>query len=73
MSTPQPFAYGTHFEHERSPHLFTRISNWLKQRRDCRATMKALQDLSDHELKDLGINRGDVRRIAGQASADWNR
>ncbi len=36
--------------------LFSNLKNW----NDTRATRKALAQLSDHELEDIGILRGDI-------------
>ena len=39
--------------------LFSRIANWLETRR----TRKALSQLSDRELDDIGLTRGDIDRL----------
>nr|WP_272209810.1 DUF1127 domain-containing protein [Marinicella sp. W31]MDC2875640.1 DUF1127 domain-containing protein [Marinicella sp. W31] len=40
------------------------FSNWMKYRR----TVSELDRMSTRELSDLGINRGDIRRIARRAA-----
>jgi len=39
------------------------IENYRKYR-ECRRTISKLSSLSDAELKDIGLNRGDIRRVA---------
>ena len=41
--------------------LVARIGEWDDDRR----TRKALAKLSDHELDDIGLSRGDIHRITG--------
>ena len=41
-------------------HAVAAVSRW----NDVRATRKALSALSDHELDDLGLCRGDIEAIA---------
>ena len=47
------------------------ISEKLNARRRYREAVSELSKLSDHELSDIGISRGDVARrpVAGKASA----
>ena len=40
------------------------IREKLRQRRNTRATIEQLNKLSDSELKDIGLCRGDIRRVA---------
>lgn len=40
--------------------LFSTVTDWL----NVRATRKALDRLSDRELDDIGLCRGDINRIA---------
>ena len=40
--------------------LFLMLSAW----NDSRVTRRELNSLSDHELKDIGMFRGDIERIA---------
>lgn len=50
---------------------FISITNWFKKviaerqrQKNIRATIQQLSALSNHELKDIGIARGDIRYIA---------
>ncbi len=40
--------------------LFAALSAW----NDARATRKALSALTDRELEDIGLSRGDISRVA---------
>lgn len=40
--------------------LLTTLTDW----RNSRSTRKALNRLSDRELDDIGLNRGDIEQIA---------
>jgi uncharacterized protein YjiS (DUF1127 family) len=44
--------------------IFDRYRRWRRYRE----TVRELQNLSSNELKDLGIQRGDIGRLARQAS-----
>ena len=58
---------------------FKNLANELQRRRNIRQTIKALSSLSNHELNDIGIARGDIWHIAntsypkGKTVADVNR
>lgn len=41
-----------------------RIRNEMKRRADIRATIKQLSALSDRELNDMGLSRGDIYSVA---------
>ena len=43
--------------------LFKRYLNYLKTWRAHRDTIKALNRLSNRELKDIGLTRGDIDRM----------
>ena len=45
------------------------IFRYMKKRRHYHETMKALSGLSTRELNDIGINRGDIRRLSLEAYA----
>lgn len=45
--------------------LLNKIIGWFKYRE----TVLALSELTDHELKDLGINRFDIKSVARDAHA----
>jgi uncharacterized protein YjiS (DUF1127 family) len=53
--------------------LFARLNVWLAERRHYRATVAELSTLSDPQLADVGVLRGDIdaiaRRLARQARA----
>lgn len=40
--------------------VFSTVQGWI----DARATRKALHRLSDRELDDIGLTRGDIDRVA---------
>ena len=44
--------------------FYSRYRQWRRYRE----TVRELQTLSPHELKDLGIQRGDISRLAREAS-----
>jgi uncharacterized protein YjiS (DUF1127 family) len=44
--------------------LYQRYRRWRRYRE----TVRELQSLSPHELNDLGIRRGDISRLAREAS-----
>ena len=50
---------------------FSGVANWIKKinakmahRRSVRQAVKDLSSLSDYELNDIGISRGDIRAVA---------
>jgi uncharacterized protein YjiS (DUF1127 family) len=58
---------------------FKDLANELQRRRNIKHTIKQLSALSNHELNDIGIARGDIWHIAntsypkGKTVADVNR
>lgn len=48
------------------PGLFSRIVEMLISWNDRRATRNALTHLSDRELDDIGLSRGDIDRVANR-------
>ena len=58
---------------------FKNLANELQRRRNIKSTIKQLSALSNHELNDIGIARGDIWHIAntsypkGKTVADVNR
>jgi uncharacterized protein YjiS (DUF1127 family) len=44
--------------------LFTRLAAWWDERRRIARTIDELEQLSDHELADIGITRADIVRVA---------
>ena len=50
--------------------FFERIEAALKLRRERRETFKTLHALTDRELSDIGISRGDIRSIANDTWED---
>ena len=44
--------------------LYNRFRRWRRYRE----TVRELSSLSTHELNDLGINRGEISRLAKEAS-----
>lgn len=43
--------------------IFKRYYYYLRTWRQHRKVIKQLNELTDHELKDIGINRGDIDRL----------
>jgi uncharacterized protein YjiS (DUF1127 family) len=54
---------------------FARFAAWNKRRREIARTVEALSKLSDRTLKDIGIERHDIPRIArdGRELMAWIR
>lgn len=57
--TTRPMADGHHFG-ARLARIFGALAAW----NDARVTRNALMKLSDHELDDLGLHRGDVEAMS---------
>ena len=49
---------------------FKRLAAKLEHQSKVRATIKELNQLSDAELRDIGISRGDIYSIANEAYLD---
>jgi uncharacterized protein YjiS (DUF1127 family) len=47
-----------------SPGLVARAFAWIAEQRRINRTVATLSNLSDHTLKDIGIERGNIERIA---------
>jgi uncharacterized protein YjiS (DUF1127 family) len=47
--------------------FFKRLGAELKRRRNIRHTINELSRLTNHELNDIGLSRGDIRFIAHQS------
>lgn len=50
----------------------TKLLESLRRRREIKKSIKELNALSDHELNDIGISRGDIYSVA-HANADMAR
>ena len=50
--------------------FFEKFGAAMAKRREARATFKSLQGLTDRELNDIGISRGDIRSIANDTWED---
>ena len=48
-----------------TPDHINRFQRWRRYR----TTVRELQNLTSRELQDLGLSRGDIHRVARQASA----
>lgn len=48
----------------RHPGIFDRVAATLRYWADVRETRKQLSALSDRELSDIGLTRGDIERVA---------
>ncbi|MDJ0822613.1 MAG: DUF1127 domain-containing protein [Paracoccaceae bacterium] len=64
FDTTRPMADG-HLYGARPSTLFARIHGAIAAWNDARVTRNALSKLSDHELEDLGLSRGDIDAMAG--------
>lgn len=53
--------------------FFEKISAAMAKRREARQTFKTLHKLTDRELNDIGISRGDIRSIANDTWEDNRR
>ena len=53
--------------------FFERIAQSLAKRKEARQTFKTLHKLTDRELNDIGISRGDIRSIANDTWEDNRR
>lgn len=47
--------------------IIKRIAAWWEHRAQVNATIKELAKLTDKELNDIGISRGEIRYLAEQA------
>jgi len=65
--TSRPVVDG-HLIGNRFFNVFAGIAGALAAWNDARVTRNALARLSDHELDDLGLSRGDVDRFCGPSS-----
>ena len=65
------FRSQTHHVHQFGP-AWRSLMSWIAARRQRVQTERELSALSDRELRDLGIVRADIPRIARQAGAKWN-
>ena len=50
--------------------FFEKFGAAMAKRREARETFKTLQVLTDRELSDIGISRGDIRSIANDTWED---
>lgn len=57
-------AIDTRVSHASAAGFATKLSSTLNVWLNARATRKALNRLSDRELDDIGLTRGDIDRIA---------
>jgi uncharacterized protein YjiS (DUF1127 family) len=44
--------------------MATRLNAWLERRRAAAAALQALDTMTDRELRDIGLTRFDVQRVA---------
>ncbi|MDJ0626821.1 MAG: DUF1127 domain-containing protein [Rhodobacter sp.] len=65
FDTTRPMADG-HLFGVRPSNLFARAFGAIAAWNDARVTRNALSKLSDHELDDLGLNRGDIDAMASK-------
>lgn len=62
-------SYGFNGPAGRIGSTFTRIVSAIAEWNDMRMTRNALSSLSDRELEDIGLCRGDIEEIAAQHKA----
>ena len=48
----------------KAAHLLTRAWGWVAEQRRINRTVATLSNLSDATLRDIGIERGDIERVA---------
>lgn len=48
--------------------MIKQFTNWLNARRAFKNTYRALHQMSNHELQDIGINRSMITRVALEAA-----
>jgi uncharacterized protein YjiS (DUF1127 family) len=63
-TNPRPLPLGTLTVHRAVSaveHMLARLAAW----HSARLTAAALHELSDEQLADIGLNRGEIREIAG--------
>lgn len=60
-------ASNTHAPRAAAGGLFAGFKRWIAERRAFNTTYNELSALSDRELDDLGISRGDIVRIANDS------
>jgi len=46
------------------PNTIKALAELIRRRRNTKATIDALQRMTDSELKDIGVNRGNISDIA---------
>jgi len=63
FDTTRPISHGA-FAEGRFAKLFARSASAFAQWNDARVTRKALSHLSDRELQDIGLSRGDIETVA---------
>jgi uncharacterized protein YjiS (DUF1127 family) len=61
IDTTRPYGASGNIFARATLKLVAAVSAW----NDARATRKALSQLSDRELEDIGLTRGDIDRVAG--------
>lgn len=53
--------------------LIRKLKNFLRTNYVDRETYNQLHRMSDRELADIGINRGDITRVASMSSGELDR
>jgi uncharacterized protein YjiS (DUF1127 family) len=48
-------------------HILSKINSWLKREERARRTRVELNQLTDRDLADIGINRCDIHKISYEA------
>lgn len=67
-SLPTTGAHGAVHTGGATGSLLGRMSGWLAEQRRYRRTVAELSTLSDRELADIGITRGDVEFVARRSA-----
>ena len=52
--------------------FFKKVINNYRLRRDIKATIQELQKLTNKELNDIGLSRGDIYHVAHKAHTNSN-
>lgn len=58
----------THAASHETPSLLTRVVTWWNEQRRYRRTLNELSALTDRELNDIGLTRGDIEGVAQRSA-----
>ncbi|SCK07354.1 protein of unknown function [Variovorax sp. HW608] len=58
--------------HSRTSTLLARLLKWLRELHSVRQDHRLPRALSDHELRDLGLNRTEIPGLLSDTEAPWS-